>query len=93
MNTSRVLAAALMTAVAAPAIAAPVPVPNYHYDRCYGISVAHMNDCQTATHSCAGQSPRAGDPASFIYVPKGTCARIVGGNLYPSAVNATGGGG
>jgi len=92
MKMSSLLATALMTAAAVPAIAAPVPPPNYPYDKCYGISAAHLNDCQTATHSCAGQEPRAGDPGSFLYVPAGTCARIIGGSLRPSLVNGTGSG-
>ncbi|HUA76894.1 MAG TPA: DUF2282 domain-containing protein [Acetobacteraceae bacterium] len=92
MNVSRLVATALMTAAAVPAIAAPAPVPSFHYDRCYGIAAAHANDCQTATHSCAGQSTRAGDPQSWLYVPAGTCARIIGGSLQPSAINQTGSG-
>ncbi len=35
-----------------------------------------LRDCKTATHSCAG---KATDPADWILVPKGTCAKIKGG--------------
>jgi uncharacterized membrane protein len=54
-------------------------------EKCYGISKAGKNDCQTATHSCAGTSitDAAGD--SWIYVPAGTCEKIVGGSLTPKS--------
>src|SRR5574337_1019716 len=38
------------------------------------------NDCKTAVHSCAGQA-KAGELDSWIYVPKGECAKINGGNM------------
>ncbi len=41
---------------------------------------ANKNDCQTASHSCAGQS-KAGDADAWIYVPKGQCAKINSGDL------------
>jgi len=53
------------------------------YEKCYGIAKAGMNDCATATHSCAGQATRDGDPDEWIYVPKGTCKKIVGSSLEP----------
>ena len=52
-------------------------------EQCYGIAKAGMNDCQTATHSCAGTSTKDKDKASWIYVPAGTCAKIVGGSTTP----------
>ena len=51
---------------------------------CFGIARAGKNDCKTHAHVCAGWSRRAGDPAAFIYVPAGTCERIVGGQLEES---------
>jgi len=53
-------------------------------EQCYGIAKAGMNDCQTATHSCAGTSTKDRDKASWIYVPAGTCAKIAGGSTTPS---------
>lgn len=61
--------------------AAPAPVPQYTVEKCYGIAAATENDCQTATHSCAGESKQARDKESWIYVPAGTCAKIDGGSL------------
>jgi len=52
-------------------------------EKCFGIAKAGLNDCQTASHSCAGASTRDSDGASWIYVPLGTCQKIFGGNLKP----------
>lgn len=54
-------------------------------EKCYGISKAAKNDCQTAASACAGSSKEDGNPSAFIYVPKGTCEKIVGGSLQPKA--------
>jgi polyisoprenoid-binding protein YceI len=40
-----------------------------------------MNDCQTATHSCAGSATKDGQPDAFIFLPTGLCKKIVGGSL------------
>lgn len=74
------VAAAVSLAAANAASAGPAPKPGYDYEKCYGISKAGTNDCQTATHSCAGTSTVDNAPDSWIYVPTGTCAKIVGGS-------------
>ncbi|MBU2753568.1 DUF2282 domain-containing protein [Acidithiobacillus sp. CV18-2] len=51
--------------------------------KCYGIARAHMNDCATTTHSCAGQSIHNGGKYSFLLLPSGICQKIVGGSLVP----------
>ncbi|MBU2836667.1 DUF2282 domain-containing protein [Acidithiobacillus thiooxidans] len=51
--------------------------------KCYGIARAHMNDCATTTHSCAGQSIHNGGKYSFLLIPQGLCQKIVGGSLTP----------
>jgi uncharacterized membrane protein len=48
-------------------------------EKCYGIAKAGKNDCQTATSACAGTSKTDGQKDSWLYVPKGTCEKIVGG--------------
>jgi uncharacterized membrane protein len=52
-------------------------------EKCYGVVKAGKNDCQTATSACAGQSTKDGQADAFIYLPKGTCEKIVGGTLEP----------
>jgi uncharacterized membrane protein len=76
-------ASAFAAAIALPlfASAAPAPTPQFTAEKCYGVAAASQNDCQTALHSCAGESKRVRDPASWIYVPAGTCAKIQGGSL------------
>lgn len=45
-----------------------------------GLIKAGMGQCKSAQHSCAGQNT-AGDPNSWISVPKGQCAKINAGDL------------
>ncbi len=50
-------------------------------EKCFGIAKAGLNDCGTATNSgCAGSSTVDGQVSAWIYVPKGTCNKIVGGS-------------
>ena len=73
------IAASLATPIAAGA--GPAPVPQYSVEKCYGIAAAQKNDCQTASHACAGEAKQARDKESWIYVPAGTCTKIEGGSL------------
>jgi uncharacterized membrane protein len=83
MNMSRLVASAIAASIALPAlaVAGPAPMPTFTSEKCYGIAAKASNDCGTATHSCAGTSTKAADPASWLYVPAGTCTKIVGGSL------------
>ncbi|MGB0920735.1 MAG: DUF2282 domain-containing protein [Alphaproteobacteria bacterium] len=49
-------------------------------EKCYGVVKAGKNDCQTATSSCAGTSTEDGQKDAWIYVPAGTCDKLVGGS-------------
>ena len=49
-------------------------------EKCYGIVKAGNNDCAASGHSCAGQATKDSDPRSWVYLPKGTCEKIVGGS-------------
>ncbi len=76
------IAGALSLGVAAAAMAQTHPEkPTYKFEKCYGVSRAGQNDCYTSTHACGHVSKVDSDPASWIYVPAGTCQKIVGGNL------------
>ena len=78
------LVATAFTAVFASPFAAgaePAPAPQFTAEKCYGIAAASQNDCQTSTHSCAGEAKQARERESWIYVPAGTCAKIDGGSL------------
>ncbi len=52
-------------------------------EKCYGVALAGMNDCQTATSSCAGSSTTDDDQAAFVIVPSGTCSKLTGGSTEP----------
>lgn len=52
-------------------------------EKCYGIVKAGLNDCQTAKASCAGSSTKDKQRGAFIFLPTGTCDKIVGGTLKP----------
>jgi len=83
MNMSKLLASAITAAVALPAIspAAPAPVPTYTFEKCFGVAARGSNDCGAGAHGhgCAGETSKAKDPDSWIYVPTGTCKKIDGG--------------
>jgi uncharacterized membrane protein len=87
MKTSFLIGSALAAALALPAIvnaqAGPAPVPEFQAEKCYGIVKAGKNDCQTANSSCAGTSRRDNQGDAWIYVPAGSCERIVGASLQP----------
>ena len=55
-------------------------------EKCYGVVKAGQNDCGNAagTHSCAGQSTVDGDGGEWVFLPKGTCEKLVGGSLTPT---------
>lgn len=50
-------------------------------EKCFGVVRAGLNDCRTQAHICAGWSRQDRDRTAFVYVPAGTCVRIVGGSL------------
>lgn len=52
-------------------------------EKCYGIAKKGMNDCATATASCASSATKDKQKDAFILLPKGLCERIVGGSLKP----------
>jgi uncharacterized membrane protein len=76
--------AAAATMVANIAAAGPAAQPDFTFEKCYGVVKAGQNDCQTATHSCAGTSTADNQPDSWIYVPAGTCTKLTGGNNKPA---------
>ncbi len=49
------------------------------YEKCQGIAKAGKNDCGANGHGCAGYAKVDGDKNEWVYVPEGTCEKIVGG--------------
>ena len=50
-------------------------------EQCAGIVKAGKNDCATSTNACHGHVTGDANSEAWIYVPKGTCDRIVGGHV------------
>jgi len=81
--TNKILVASALAAVMSISAAASTQAADN--EKCYGIAKAGKNDCQTATHSCAGTSTADAAGDSWVYVPAGTCEKIDGGSLEPKA--------
>jgi uncharacterized membrane protein len=65
------------------ASAGPAPTPKFEHEKCFGISKAGKNDCQTANSSCAGTSKRDKQGDAWIYMPAGACEKLVGASKQP----------
>ena len=90
INTKLLLGSALaaMTSIAATATianAGPAAQPEFSFEKCFGVSKAGTNDCQTTTHSCAGTSTADNQGDAWIYLPAGACAKLTTGSLEPKA--------
>lgn len=72
-----------MGSILAAAPAQAVPDAPTAWEKCAGIAKAGMNDCGSldGKHACAGQSAADSDPTEWVYVPEGTCTKIVGGTV------------
>jgi len=85
--SNRIVNAALAGALASAVLAAtsaqaqPAPTPTFKAEKCYAIAKAGKNDCQTSASACAGTSKKDNQADAWIYVPAGTCDRIVGASL------------
>ncbi|HEV7164744.1 MAG TPA: DUF2282 domain-containing protein [Gammaproteobacteria bacterium] len=75
-------AAIAATLITASALAADKPTAQ---EKCYGVSAAGKNDCQTASNSCAGTSEKDRQPDAFVNLPKGLCSKIAGSSLTAGA--------
>lgn len=87
MNKSLWIASAIAAAVTLPVVTAsagPVAQPAKS-EKCYGVIKAGLNDCQTVHGSCAGTAKTDYQKDSWVYLPKGVCAKIVGASLTPKS--------
>ena len=60
-----------------------VPDAPKNWEKCAGVAKKGMNDCGAldGKHKCAGQATADSDPQEWVYVPEGTCPKIVGGTV------------
>lgn len=71
----------LMTLAVVTASGTAAAAEKMEIEKCYGVSKAGKNDCQTSTHACAGTATMDNQKDSFVVVPKGTCDKIAGSSL------------
>jgi uncharacterized membrane protein len=81
LTLTSLLAAAALAAAAPLAVQADSGKPKM--EKCYGVAKAGKNDCASGAHSCAGQSTKDFDKASFVALPAGKCEQLAGGSLTP----------
>ena len=79
----RALTGALAVGLASAAGDARAAKPGF--EKCAGIVKAGQNDCGTSKHSCSGNAAKDAAPEEWIYVPEGTCKKIVGGTVVKPA--------
>lgn len=82
-HSERIVRAAIAGLLAGGTLAAAAPAlaADANTEQCAGIVKAGMNDCATSTNACHGHVTTSGNPEAWIYLPKGTCERLVGGHL------------
>lgn len=63
--------------------ASAVPNQPEAWEKCAGVSKAGMNDCGSldGKHGCHGHAKMDNLDTEWIYVPKGTCEKITGGQV------------
>lgn len=83
MNANRSLAAAAIASLLGLSLATVADAEDAKRppkEKCYGIAKKAQNDCASAAHSCSGEAKADGDKGEWLWVPKGTCEKIVGGS-------------
>jgi uncharacterized membrane protein len=75
------LAITSVLAFASSAFVSTAIAANDDQEQCAGVIKAGKNDCATSTNACHGHVNKDADPQAWIYVPKGTCERLVGARI------------
>ena len=82
-KTNPLLAATIagLVSFGASSIAHAVPGQPTSWEKCAGIAKAGQNDCGAlnGSHGCSGQATENNSKDEWVYVPAGTCEKIVGG--------------
>lgn len=55
------------------------------HEKCYGVAKKGMNDCHNADHRCGGRAKEDAAGKDWMYLPEGTCEKVVGGSLKPKS--------
>ncbi len=91
-KTEAMIASAIagLFALPAGAMAGDKPIVHcFERERCYGVVMAGNNDCATASSACAGTAKQDRQKDAWVYLPKGTCAKL-GGTAKPPSVAKSG---
>ena len=79
-------AAVASVSLVAVGVAHAVPEQPKNWEKCAGIAKAGQNDCGSldGKHDCSGKAKTDSDANEWVYVPAGTCTKIVGGKVVGS---------
>ena len=61
--------------------ASAAPTKHMNEEKCAGIVKAGQNDCTTSANACRSHVTVDNHPEAWVWVPKGTCGKIVGGRI------------
>lgn len=84
MKKDGLLKLAVSSLIAAGALSAgtgAVAADDPQMEQCAGIIKAGKNDCATSSNACHGHVMTDSNPEAWIYVPAGTCEKLVGGRV------------
>ena len=83
LTMERLLKLAVTSAIAAGAITtgSVALAADAQMEQCAGIVKAGKNDCATSRNACHSHVTTDADPEAWVYLPKGTCERLVGARL------------
>ncbi|HEY7639870.1 MAG TPA: DUF2282 domain-containing protein [Steroidobacteraceae bacterium] len=83
MSNSNLLRTAMasLLALGAASIATAAPADHEGQEQCAGVIKAGKNDCATSTNACHSHVTTDSNPEAWIYVPAGTCEKIVGARV------------
>ncbi len=81
-NTKVIIQSAIAGVIALGVLgASPAFAAKGDNEKCAGVVKAGKNDCGTSKNSCAGQVKTDSDAEAWVYLPKGTCEKIVGAHV------------
>ena len=84
MNTSKVflsLAVSGLLGTALTSFATSAVAADDGREQCAGVIKAGKNDCATSTNACHSHVTTDNNPEAWIYLPTGTCEKIVGARV------------
>jgi uncharacterized membrane protein len=82
MSNSILLRTAMASLLAIGASAAATSaIADHHQEQCAGVIKAGKNDCATSTNACHSHVTTDNNPEAWIYLPTGTCEKIVGARV------------